>query len=115
MAEMGRPRKEIDWNEFEKLCKLQCTLDEICGWFGVCDETLNARCKEHYGETFSVIFKQKRGSGKASLRRTLWKQAEKSPAAAIWLSKQHLGMTDKIEQNTTAEIKINVDSDDQHL
>ena len=28
---MGRPRKEINQIEFEKLCALQCTLEEIAG------------------------------------------------------------------------------------
>ena len=37
---MARPRKEIDQNEFEKLCALQCTQEEICAWFDVTDKTL---------------------------------------------------------------------------
>ena len=31
----GRPRKEINQTEFEKLCGLQCTKEEICDWFRV--------------------------------------------------------------------------------
>ena len=114
---MGRPRKEVNWKEFEKLCALQCTEEEFCSWFDMCTETLNERCKERYGMTFSETFKQKRGTGKISLRRTLWKQAEKSAACAIWLSKQHLGMTDKIEQkveNAPQRLVIDMgDSDEQ--
>lgn len=30
---MARPRKEIDQNQFENLCGLQCTLEEICSFF----------------------------------------------------------------------------------
>ena len=37
---MGRPTKEIDRTEFEKLCFLQCTRDEICGWFDIAEKTL---------------------------------------------------------------------------
>ena len=108
-------RKEIDWNEFNKLCALQCTELEICSWFDMCEDTLNTRCKEKFEKTFSEVSKQKRGVGKISLRRTLWKQAEKSPAAAIWLSKQHLGMTDKTDQVLSGEVSIIVDKDDAEL
>ena len=36
----GRPRKEIDQEQFEKLCGLQCTEEEICAWFDISDKTL---------------------------------------------------------------------------
>ena len=29
---MGRPKKEIDQRQFENLCGLQCTQEEICGF-----------------------------------------------------------------------------------
>ena len=32
---MARPRKEINKTEFEKLCGLQCTLEEIAGMCSV--------------------------------------------------------------------------------
>lgn len=34
---MARPRKEIDQKNFESLCGLQCTKEEICGCFDVTD------------------------------------------------------------------------------
>jgi hypothetical protein len=98
MAQMGRPRKEIDKREFEKLCMLQCTYREICAWFDVTDKTLNKWCKDTYGDTFSEIFKQKSEKGLISLRRMQWQLAEKSPAMAIFLGKNHLGQSDKMEQ-----------------
>lgn len=36
---MPRPRKEIDKKQFENLCAMQCTEDEICDWFGVSADT----------------------------------------------------------------------------
>ena len=94
---MARPRKEIDQKQFENLCGLQCTLEEICGWFGVTDKTLDGWCKRTYHASFSEVFKQKRGAGKISLRRSQWRLAEKSAAMAIWLGKQYLGQRDQIE------------------
>ena len=41
---MARPRKEIDQKQFENLCGLQCTLEEICGFFDVTDKT--GRCRK---------------------------------------------------------------------
>ena len=99
MAKMGRPRKEINKTEFEKLCFLQCTEREFCSWFDVSDETLNKWCKENYdGRTFLDVFKEKRENGLISLRRTQFQLAEKSPAMAIFLGKNLLGQTDKMEQ-----------------
>ena len=99
MAKMGRPRKEINKTEFEKLCFLQCTEREFCSWFDVSDETLNKWCKENYeGRTFLEVFKEKRENGLISLRRTQFQLAEKSPAMAIFLGKNLLGQTDKMEQ-----------------
>lgn len=94
---MGRPKKEIDKQQFEKLCGLQCTLEEVCGYFGVEDDTLNRWCKETYdGKTFSEIFKVKRGAGKISLRRYQFQLAETNPTMAIWLGKQYLGQSDQV-------------------
>ena len=92
---MGRPKKIIDKDQFEKLCALQCTLEEICGFFSVTDNTLNSWCKETYGTTFSEVFKEKRVGGQISLRRSQFKLAEKSAAVSIWLGKQYLGQRDR--------------------
>ena len=99
---MARPRKEIDQKQFENLCGLQCTLEEICGWFGVTDKTLNSWCKRTYSESFSEVFRQKRSTGKISLRRSQWKLAEKNANMAIWLGKQYLGQKDQEVQEYVA-------------
>ena len=93
---MARPRKEIDQKQFENLCALQCTENEICDWFSVTDKTLSNWCKRTYGEGFSDVYRQKRGAGKISLRRAQFRLAEKSAAMAIWLGKQYLGQRDEV-------------------
>lgn len=100
---MARPKKEIDQKQFENLCGLQCTLEEICGWFGVADKTLEAWCKRTYGAGFYGVFKQKRGAGKISLRRSQWRLAEKNANMAIWLGKQYLGQKDNPEESVDME------------
>lgn len=91
---MGRPRKEIDQKQFEGLCKLQCTLSEICGWFDITDKTLDSWCKRTYHQTFSEVFKSKREAGKISLRRAQFHLAESNASMAIWLGRQYLGQKD---------------------
>lgn len=98
---MARPRKEIDQKQFENLCGLQCTLEEICGWFDVTDKTLDSWCKRTYRASFSEVFRQKRGAGKISLRRSQWRLAEKNATMAIFLGKQFLGQRDSVDVAVT--------------
>lgn len=113
---MARPRKEIDKEQFEKLCGLQCTEEEILGWFDITDKTLCTWCKREYGAGFSEVYKKKREKGKISLRRAQFKLAEKSAAMAIWLGKQYLDQKDVVEVadpdafNRAKEILGGVDS-----
>lgn len=100
---MARPRKEIDQTEFEKLCGLQCTQEEICGWFGVCSDTLESWCNRTYEMNFSEVFKEKRGVGKISLRRAQFRLAEKNANMAIWLGKQYLGQSDRGEYTVAVD------------
>lgn len=95
---MGRPTKNIDKEQFEKLCGMQCTYEEICDWFDVTDKTLNAWCKKTYNATFSDVFRQKRNMGRISLRRSGYELAKHNPAVHIFYAKNFLGMTDKTEQ-----------------
>lgn len=100
----GRPRKEIKKDSFEKLCGLQCTETEICGFFGVTDKTLSRWCRENYdGRNFSETFKELSQDGKISLRRAQFRLAEKSSAMAIWLGKQYLGQHDVQEFTISPE------------
>jgi hypothetical protein len=100
---IGRPRKQIDRSQFEKLCMMFATRDEICSWFDTTSKTLDRWCKDEYGEPFSTVYKQKREGGKISLRRQQLQLASKSAAMAIFLGKQYLGQTDQGERNSVEE------------
>lgn len=91
---MARPRKEIDPEQFEKLCALQCTLEEIAGWFGCSVDTIERWCKRQYSRSFAETYKTHSQQGKISLRRNQFKIAEKNAAMAIFLGKQYLGQRD---------------------
>lgn len=94
---VGRPQKDITVDQFEKLCNMQCTLEEIAGFFDCCDDTINNWCKKTYGDNFSGVFKSKSVGGKISLRRNQFKLSEKNASMAIFLGKQYLGQKDMPE------------------
>jgi hypothetical protein len=71
----GRPLIPIDWEEFDKLCLMQCTLIEIADWFGCSIDTIENRCKSEKKLLFSEYFKKKSVGGKVSLRRAQFKAA----------------------------------------
>ena len=99
---MARPKIQIDAAEFEKLCSLQCTLDEIAGWFNCSPDTIERWCKRTYGNTFKQVYDLKSMAGRISLRRAQFKLAAKSAPMAIFLGKNYLGQTDaqRIEMHT---------------
>lgn len=113
---MGRPRIEIDWKEFDKLCAIHCTLREIAGWFDCSEDTIELRVKEKYGVTFTEHYSKRSSIGKVSLRRKQYQVAMNgNTALLIWLGKQHLGQSEKVESLVANDIKIKIDEDDNNL
>lgn len=108
---MARPVKEINKEQFESLCNLQCTIEEIAGFFKCNKDTINAWCKRTYDEGFSETYKKHSQNGKISLRRYQLRLAEKNASMAIWLGKQWLGQTEKQEVVFTENNKLQVMSD----
>ena len=90
----GRPRKEINQDIFENLCKIQCTQKEICSVLNVCSDTIEDWVVRTYGAGFSEIYKRFADNGKASLRRMMWKHAEKSASMCMFMAKNLLGYRD---------------------
>ena len=103
----GRPRKEIDFEQFEKLCSIECTKEEVCAYFDIDDKTLEARLKEQYQAGFSEVYRSKKKRGRISLRRKQYEVAlSGNPSMLIWLGKNYLSQTDKIKEDTTVKSKI---------
>lgn len=96
----------IDKSQFEKLCSILCTEQEICGFFGTSHDTLNRWCHQEYEMTFTEVWERKSSIGKISLRRIQFKQAETNPSMAIWLGKQILGQSEQIEEKVSDKIEI---------
>lgn len=101
MAKVGRPKKVINYDFVEKLAAMQCTQEEIASFLEISVRTLQR------DPEFCRIYKKGIDNGKMSLRRYQFKLAEKHPAMAIFLGKQYLGQTDKVE-TTIASIDDNL-------
>jgi len=92
---MGRPKIEINWDEFKKLCLMQCTIAEIADWFKCSVDTIQKRCYEVKKTTFTAYFKKNASAGKISLRRAQFKSATGGNVSMlIWLGKQYLNQKD---------------------
>lgn len=90
---MARPRKPVDEALLRKLAVIHCNQDEMASVLGVSVDTLHRR--------FADQIKDARNEGKMSLRRKMWEMAlNGNVTILIWLSKNELGMTDKVEQKT---------------
>lgn len=105
----GRPVKEIDWDQFDKLCAIQATRKEIASWFDVSEDTIERAVKRDKKINFAAYFEQKRGRGKISLRRKMYEMAISGDRVmCIWLSKQYLGMSEKQEIKQESSVSVDM-------
>lgn len=95
----GRPQIEINWTAFDKLCLLQCTLEEIASFFNCSVDTIERAVKRDKGFGFAEYYKKKSAGGKSSLRRKQMEVAlSGNTTMLIWLGKQYLEQKDKTAQ-----------------
>lgn len=100
----GRHPIEINWEEFDKLCAMQATQEEIAQWFQCSVDTIERCVKKKHGIKFAEYFKQKRVIGKISLRRAQYKKAlDGDNTMLVWLGKQYLNQKDKQEVESKNE------------
>ena len=97
MAQRGTAAS-INLGELEKLAAMQCTDEEIAGWFGVSTRTIERRRKSR---VFAETIQRGKAKGRISLRRSQLKMLEDGSATmGVWLGKQYLGQTDEMNINT---------------
>lgn len=92
---VGRPKKNINLDELERLSALNCTMSELAAYFKIPLRTLEDR----YTNDADVRAAINRGRevGKLSVRRKQMQimNDHNNPTMAIWLGKQLLGQRDK--------------------
>ena len=88
----GRKAADINLEDLEKLCGLQCTDEELAAWFGVSLRTIERRRQE---PAFAEAMERGKARGRLSLRRNLFGLSAKgNVAASIFLAKNILGYKD---------------------
>ncbi len=91
---MARPLAEVNADDVVKLAAMGCTNTEIAAFCDCSVDTITRRFAEEIAKG--------REQGKTKLRRLQWKSAEAGNVAMqIWLGKQYLGQSDKMEQKNT--------------
>lgn len=98
-GQIKQKQMNINQKQFESLCAIQCTEEEIMAVFDVSKDTLIRWCKNTYGVDFATVYKEKRQMGFASLRRSQFELAKTNSTMSIWLGKQYLGQKDNIDVN----------------
>jgi len=87
---MARPKLDLDEQQIEDLAEINCTVEEIASVMRCDKRTLERR--------YAASIKRGREQGRSSLRRMMWgKCKEGNVTMMIWLSKQILGYTDKMD------------------
>ena len=103
---VGRPKSIFNWREFDYLCSIGCTLEEIAGFFQILKSNLQSKVKDEYNETFSERYEKLSQGVKISIRRKQIKIALDGDTAMLkFLGKNVLGQKEKIDFD--GEVKVN--------
>lgn len=98
----GRPKTEIDVDELEKLCAMQCTDYEIAAWFKFSTKTVQRMRKD---PLYADVFRTGEVKGKVSIKRAQYRAAveQGNITMLIWLGKVMLGQKETIKNQHTGE------------
>lgn len=98
----GRKKIEVDADQVRTLARLGCTWEEIAGALKIAKGTFVARMQE---KKYRTAYDEGIAEGDVSLRRAQYEQAVRGKTAMlIWLGKNRLGQTDRVEQTTETTI-----------
>lgn len=87
---MGRPKKNIDPKQVASLAAINCSYEEMAAVLDCSTSILTKR--------FYDVIEKGRGSGRMSLKRKQYEMAMGGNVTMlIWLGKQNLGQTEKME------------------
>jgi hypothetical protein len=100
---MPRPKKKVDPATVQALARIGCTWEEIAGVLQISKGTLSARMKE---KKYRDAYDQGIAEGDVSLRRAQYNAAIAGRTAMmIWLGKNRLNQTDRVEGKLDFELR----------
>lgn len=92
-------QRELERKAFESLCSMQCSVEELCGWFGCDESALDTWCCQTYGESFRHAFDRLTLAGRIALRRDQMLAAKKNVSISRHLE-ERLSKTEKPTEKT---------------
>lgn len=106
---LGRPKKKLDRKKINEYIDKQLSIRAIAEIVGVAPQTIinSFKTKLQKRKTDAI---EKRVKKREELKAAQWEAAieDKNPVMLIWMGKNELGQTDKIE---TTEVKRNIEID----
>ncbi len=98
MAKMGRPKIAIDLDQLESMMKLSPSIQETADFFRCSHDVIERFVKEKFQETFASFRDKRAVHTRMSIKRKMIEKALSGDnTMLIWLSKNMLGMSDKVE------------------
>jgi len=95
----GRPVKKVDVEQVRALARLGCTYDEIADVLGMARSTFGKKLKQ---KEVREAYERGLSEGDVSIRRAQYDAAMSGKSAMlIWLGKNRLNQTDRVETTRT--------------
>jgi len=111
---MARPRKEIDQNQLESLCRLNPTLKDVAAFFQCSEDTVERRCAEYGYKDFADARQQNMVHTRLGVIRKAVEMANNGNVPMLIFTLKNLcGWADKqestvgLDKETTNALKLN--------
>lgn len=104
----GPPTRVFDWKKIANMFAIGCNMEEVANVENCSSDWLRTICERDNGMTLQQFMMKHRDTGKLSLRRAQYRSAVENGNVQmqIWLGKNWLGQTDKIEHYELPEPTI---------
>ena len=113
---MARPKKEFDWSKLDAILQYGATMADASDIMGVHHDTLIKRIRAKHKCSFTEYKEQKMAVIRTRLRAKQFEVAmQGNVSMLIWLGKNMLGQTDKVENEQIGKIEIKIDRNDSKL
>ncbi len=113
MAEMGRPKLEINETQLKAIMRFNPTLKDVAAYFDCSEDTVERRCQEYGNCTFAEFRDKNMVHTRLSLVRKAVEKAEAGDNTMLIFSLKNLcGWRDKQEVEHTGGVKLQAQSDE---
>ena len=101
---MGRPKKEINWDQVNKMLAMGLQKKHIIFFFGISEDTLDYRLRDDFGMTFTEYKREQRLGGDIQLVNVAWDRAVSKSDTLL-----KLFLEDRLDMKSKTEATVNVE------